>query len=266
MLQKLNEQNAFVSLSKECPSRNSIIIINDSDNEASERDAENASFSIIECSPTTLPSSSQRKLEMKESQKSAKKRKLSRTVVNLSSIQSSNIQLPRNSENIAPSQTEDDVIELWSSLKSSRPNKRKRSRYCYDETNERDNFVIDTRPNLKNLEYLKTDTEPVRKKPCHIFDKFTLSSNKSQKRRQYTNNEDLNLLQSNTQSCEEEAKPVISGEQNSPDLNHKLKRKYKLREIIVDGCNVGMAYDHFFLSILMTNFSKLILLNNYIKL
>lgn len=231
-LQKLDEQHAeqWFSSSRECPSRNSIIIINDSDNETSGKDREDASRSIIECSPTVLPSSSQRKSGKNESRKSPRlnKNRSSITLSNLSIIESSSMQSPCNGENIAPSETEDDVIELWSSLKNSRPNK-------YDETNEKVNFVIDTRPDLKNLEYLKTDTKPVRKrkKLCHNFDKVTLSSYKSRKKRNYADNADSNQ---SAQSCKEEAKTIVSGEQNSPDSSHKL------REIIVDGCNVGMAH------------------------
>lgn len=138
---------------------------------------------------------------------------------------------------LAPSEAEDDVIELWSSLKNSN----KKIRYCNDETNEKLNFVIDTKPDLKNLECLKTDTKtkPVRKrrKLCRNFDKLTSLSNKNRKN---TGN-DSNPSQSNPQSCEEETKTIVSGEQNSPDTNHKL------REIVVDGCNVGMAYDLFFI-------------------
>lgn len=146
---------------------------------------------------------------------------------------------------LAPSKTEDDVIELWSSLKNaSSPNKRrKNTRYYHDEPNEKVNFVVDVRPNLKNLELLKTDTEPVRKKRklCHNFDKVTLSSNKSRRKRQHANSADSNLSKSNARPHEEETKTIVSGAQNSRDSSHKL------REIIVDGCNVAMAYDLIFL-------------------
>lgn len=82
-----------------------------------------------------------------------------------------------------------------------------------------------------------------KRKLCQKFDKLT-SSNKKKKN---INNADSNLSQCNPQSCEKETKTIVSGEQNSPDSNHKL------REIVVDGCNVGMAYD-LFLSILITFF------------
>lgn len=144
---------------------------------------------------------------------------------------------------LAPSPKEDDVIELWSSLKNSTSDTYERSTtYCDDETNERVNFVIDTKPDLKNLEYLKMDTEPVQKrqKLRHNFDKVTLSPYKKRKKRQYDDNADSILSQSNAQSREKKAKTIVSGEQNTPDSSHKL------REIIVDGCNVGMAYDPFF--------------------
>lgn len=104
MLRKLDEHNALFSLSREYPSRNSIIIINDSDNETSEKDEENASLSIIECSPTTLPSSSQQKSEKKELRKSPRqKNRSSITLSNLSIKQSSSTQYPCNGENIGTS-------------------------------------------------------------------------------------------------------------------------------------------------------------------
>lgn len=155
------------------------------------------------------------------------------------------------------------MIELWSSLKNaSSPNKRRKStRYYHDEPNEKVNFVVDVRPNLKNLELLKTNTEPVRKKRklCHKFDKVTLSSNKSRRKKQHANSADSNLSESNARSREEETKTIVSGARNSRDSSNKLQEttlkettlkettQHKLREIIVDGCNVAMAYDLIFL-------------------
>lgn len=131
------------------------------------------------------------------------------------------------------------MIELWSSLKNSSNKHKKITRNYHDETNEKVNFVIDTKPDLKNLECLRTDSKLVRKKRklCQNFDKLT-SSNKNKKN---TDNADSNLSQCNPQSYKEEIKITVSGEQNSPNSNHKL------REIVVDGCNVGMAYDLFFI-------------------
>lgn len=232
LLRKLDKHNALFSLKRKYPSRNSVIILNDSDYETSKEDEPDASLSIVECSPTKLPSSSQQKTEKKESRKSPRQNnsRSSITLSNLSMKQSSSTQSPCNGENIAPSEAEDDVIELWSSLKNSN----KKIRYCNAETNEKLNFVIDTKPDMKNLEYLKTDTKPVRKrrKLCRNSDKLISLSNKNSKN---TSN-DSNSSQSNPQSCEEERKTIVSGETNSPDTNHTL------REIVVDGCNVGMAH------------------------
>lgn len=139
---------------------------------------------------------------------------------------------------LAPSETEDDVIELWSSLKKS-PNKKI---YYHNEINKTLNFVIDTKPDLKNLEYLMSDTKSVQKKR-KLCSKHRLTSSLNKKIKKANNNS--NLSNSNPQSCEEKTKTVVSSEQNSPDSNHKL------REIVVDGSNVAMAYD-LFLSILMT--------------
>ncbi|XP_050457499.1 endoribonuclease rege-1-like isoform X1 [Cataglyphis hispanica] len=240
MLQKFEEQNALFSLSKKRSSRNSVIIINDSDNESNGKE-EDPSLSIIECSPTTLPSSSQQKLEKKELRRSLRqnKNRSSITLSNLSIIESPSTQSLYNGENIAPSQKEDDVIELWSSLKNSTSNTCEKSTK-YDETNEKVKFVIDTKPNLEYLEYLKMNTEPVQKrqKRCHNSDKVTLPSYKNRKKRQYIDNTDSIFSQSNAQSCEKETKTIVSDEQNTLDSSHKL------REIIVDGCNVGMAHSH----------------------
>lgn len=97
----LDEHKALVSLSRGYPSRNSVIIINDSDNETSEKDEENASLNIIECSPPTLPSSLRQKSEKKESRKSLRqKNRSSITLSNLSNKQSSSTQFPCNGENI----------------------------------------------------------------------------------------------------------------------------------------------------------------------
>lgn len=106
MVQKLKGQNA-VSLSRESPSRNSIIVINDSDNETrdnetngKDKEEDASSLSIIECSPT-MPSSS-RKSKKKESQNSLRQNK-NRSLIslsNLSIIESSSTQSQCNGENI----------------------------------------------------------------------------------------------------------------------------------------------------------------------
>lgn len=167
------------------------------------------------------------------------------------------------------------MIELWSSLKSSSSSNnrmKEKTVYSHDESNEKVNFVIDTRPNLKNLELLKTDTEPVRKrrKLCRHFDELTVSRNKSRKKNNNVNSEDSNLSQSNTrsnaksnaQSCEDETNSLSLSDISETSDEISQASSHKLREIIVDGCNVAMAYDLifliflYFLYILMTNFPK----------
>lgn len=100
MLQKLDEQNALFSLRKRS-SRNSVIIINDSDNETNGKE-EDPSLSIIECSPTMLPSSSQQKSGKKELRRSLRqnRNRSSITLSNLSIIQSPSTQSLYNGENI----------------------------------------------------------------------------------------------------------------------------------------------------------------------
>lgn len=251
MLQKLKDRNV-ASLSK--TSRNSVIVINDSDSEITEENKEQevSSLSVIECSPTR-PSLSKPKSRKKELQNLCRHNK--RRSSNLSVRKSSSTRSSNNGENIAPSQTEDDVIELWSSLKhSSSPYNRKKekTKYSHDESNKEVNFVIDTRPNLKNLELLKIDTEPVRKrrKLCHHFDELTLLPNKSKKKNNNNNNtnsKDSNVSQSSTrsnaQSYKEEKNSLsLSDISDASDEISNQPSNHKLREIIVDGCNVAMAH------------------------
>ncbi|XP_029177946.1 uncharacterized protein LOC114945810 isoform X1 [Nylanderia fulva] len=243
MLRKLKEQSA-ISLRRKS-SRNSVIIINDS--ETSGEDEESASsLSVIECSPITPSLSWQQKSRTKELQNSVRQNR--EKLSNLFARKTSNAYSSTDGENIAPLQTEDDVIELWSSLKYSSSlnkgnnsrNKKKENTYSQNKSNKEVNFVIDTRPNLKNLELLKADTESAakRRKLCHNFNELTLSPNKSRKKHN-TNNKNSGCIRSSTRSnaqfCEEERSTIVSDEQSSRDSSHKL------REIIVDGCNVAMA-------------------------
>lgn len=252
MLRKLKERNV-ASLSRS--SRNSVIVINDSDSETigEDKEREASSLSVIECSPIT-PSSSLRNRESRKEELHYSLRQ-NRKRSHLSIRKSSNAHSSNNGENIAPSQTEEDVIELWSSLKSSSSSNnrmKEKTVYSHDESNEKVNFVIDTRPNLKNLELLKTDTEPVRKrrKLCRHFDELTVSRNKSRKKNNNVNSEDSNLSQSNTrsnaksnaQSCEDETNSLSLSDISETSDEISQASSHKLREIIVDGCNVAMAH------------------------
>ncbi|XP_014474104.1 PREDICTED: probable ribonuclease ZC3H12B isoform X2 [Dinoponera quadriceps] len=140
-----------------------------------------------------------------------------------------------NGENIAPSQTKDDIVELWSCLdKSSNKLNKEMPKECQvdqtnketpkecqvdqtnketpkecqvDQTKENNIYIIDKTPNWENLEYLRI-TNP---------------------------------------KCEEQEKEqqCFQTKYNKYQKNEKEEESHKkgeLREIIVDGCNVAMAH------------------------
>ncbi|KAG5310132.1 ZC12B ribonuclease, partial [Acromyrmex insinuator] len=224
-MRKLNKQNAADS-SKRIPSRNSVIVINDSDSERDDRN-EDASLSIVECSSIpTSPFQQNKKL------KTSTKKNTNKSSVSLDNDSSvlclTDMQENLNEESIAPSQTEDDVVELWSCLnslnvsKDKKNKKRKREknanknedvRHNFDETNEM--FVIDKTPNLKYLKFLRdTDTDT---------DTFEYIWKRKKKQDLFSN------------------KTTAKSFKNT-DENNGTNSKYKLREIIVDGCNVAMNH------------------------
>lgn len=147
------------------------------------------------------------------------------------------------------------MVELWSCLKnSSNGNKNQKNTICNRDTtdNETEMFVIDKRPNLKYLRFLKSDTDstPKRaKKQKNILlprDK-TVSieninqikcSNKNRRKRKYNDSLDSSLTELNAHHNKKKI--------NSNKKNSSTNSRPKLREIVVDGCNVAMAYDSFF--------------------
>ncbi|KAG5324681.1 ZC12B ribonuclease, partial [Acromyrmex heyeri] len=214
-MRKLKKQNAADS-SKRIPSRNSVIVINDSDSERDDRN-EDTSLSVVECSSiTTSPFQQNKKL------KTSTKKNMNKSSVSLDNDSSvlclTDMQESLNEESIAPSQTEDDVVELWSCLnslnvsKDKKNKKRKREknankneedvRHNFDETNEM--FVIDKTPNLKYLKFLR----------------------------------DTDIDIDTSEYFRKEAEEI----QKNTDENNGTNSKYKLREIIVDGCNVAMNH------------------------
>jgi len=159
-------------------------------------------------------------------------------------------------------------------------------RHYFDETNEM--FVIDTTPNLKYLKFLRdtnTDTSEYvwkRKRKQDVSSNKTIAksfvkpikrstlkcSDNSQRKRHCGNwnpsPTKLNIRYSNKLRREAEET------QKNTDENIGTNSKYKLREIIVDGCNVAMKYDTFFLIIyiidmLLMNFDKMQRLANCIQ-
>jgi len=147
------------------------------------------------------------------------------------------------------------VIELWSCLKkSSNTNKKKKKynpKYNLDETNT---IFIDKKPNLMYLKCLRTKhtqkmktKEDIYKTRLKAFIKpfvqGTLKcSDNNRRKKQCDNNLDSSLTKSEARRNNELQRKTkkINGSENN-----KTYSKHKLREIIVDGCNVAMAYDFF---------------------
>ncbi|XP_025159890.1 NEDD4-binding protein 1 isoform X2 [Harpegnathos saltator] len=201
--------------------RNSTIIINDSENESSDKEATNNS--VIECSPhiSRPPLQQSSSLKQKRQLNTLKPRTRSSVILldNDSSSASSDIQTSLekrniNGENIAPSQIEDDVVELWSCLdKSTKKNKIYKT--CKNNLKIEDTFIIDRKPDLTNLEDLEINTTPElvhKKRKIQIKDQSTKYTNK------YNNKKSKKKKKSNG------------------------KHKEALREIVIDGCNVAMAH------------------------
>lgn len=149
------------------------------------------------------------------------------------------------------------MVELWSRLKKSNVNRGKKNLKCNGNTM----FTIDKRPNLKYLRCLRTNAEYSKKRkrkqdlscdktalepikthyPTLESIKFvkqkTLKCSNSNETKRQRDNLDLNPRQSN--ACHSKKRFKL-------DEKSKINSAHKLREIVVDGCNVAMAYDSFF--------------------
>lgn len=154
------------------------------------------------------------------------------------------------------------MVELWSCLKDpSNANKNKKNaNKCKKNTNEgkekkntRCNpdetdamFVIDKRRNLKYLKYLKADTRSPQKKKMKLdlISDRTMVESSVRSIGQRT----LKRLDSGQRKkqCFNRNELQSGAKRTSLDENSKTNSKHKLREIIVDGCNVAMAYDSFY--------------------
>ncbi|XP_077254783.1 uncharacterized protein LOC143893377 [Temnothorax americanus] len=304
-VQKLKEQSATDSSSKDSSSRNNIIVINDSDSETSERDNDketndkdaDTSLSVIECvskqsklSPS--PKRRQRKLIIHTRRKKSRPSIIPLDTMgnDLSVLDSSVMQESLNEENIAPTQTEDDVVELWSCLEKPVKKMRVKRKSSCTRCKKDPLFMIDKRPNLKYLEYLKTNThtkkfaEKSRKKQDLFWDKTTSESfipltvkpsnvklntlkcsDSDQRKRRHDDILDPSPTKSNAQHSKKRIYLGENSRRHGDNLNssfakininayHNKRRIYweernsqtkstrKLREIIVDGCNVAMAH------------------------
>lgn len=253
-LQKLRAQHATRTSNRESSSQNSIIVISDSetvdghnDNETS-NDENDTSLSVIE-------GTSKLSLQEKRKSKTSVEQNTSRSSIipldNDSSVLclSDRRESLLNEENIAP--TEDDVVELWSCLKKSNVKKnRKCRRYNCGGTNAL--FTIDKKPNPRYLRCLRTSTKYVEKEKEDLsHDKITPElfksikrntskcSDSSNKKRPHKDNLDSYPTKSNIHHSK---KKVKSNTKNINRNNNQTNSTHKLREIIIDGCNVAMAY------------------------
>ncbi|XP_032674319.1 uncharacterized protein LOC116845587 isoform X3 [Odontomachus brunneus] len=227
--------------------RNSVIIINDSENELNEKDTADNSVCIIESSPNTRRTSLRSQSLLGQQTRQLKKTSNPRTrssVILLdddspstsSAIQKSSLEEKDiNGENIANLRAEDDVVEVWSCMGRSNINKEESKEYKDSQTGK-NAFTIDVKPDLKNLDYIKIDKSPVRKE-----------------RKKWRYHKDLPIKKLNThemrrkllhkgQKTYKQSSTYISKNQNKKSEKENSDRKHKLREIIIDGCNVAMAH------------------------
>ncbi|XP_071559567.1 uncharacterized protein [Temnothorax nylanderi] len=317
-VRKLKEQSATDSSSRDSSSQNNIIVINDSDSETAEEDNDNetndkdadTSLSVIECVSKPSPSPRKRKLIIHT------RRKRSRpSIIPLDTMgnDSSVMQESLNEENIAPTQMEDDVIELWSCLEKPVKKMRIKRKSSCARSKKDPLFVIDKTPNLKYLEYLKTNTKyaeksrkkqdlsrdkitsesfiPLTVKPSNVTLNTLKCSDSNQRKRRRDDILDSSPTKSNAHHSKKRIylgekgrrhgdnldssfaklnahnkKRIYLGEKSRRhddnldssfaklNVHHNKKRIYweernsqtkstrKLREIIVDGCNVAMAH------------------------
>jgi len=151
------------------------------------------------------------------------------------------------------------VIELWSCLKNSSNANNKNKKKYNPKYNFNDPIFIDKKPNLMYLKCLRTKhaqrharkmitKEDIYKTRLKAFIKpfvqRTLKcSDNNRRKNQYNNNLDSSPTKSEAHCSDELQRKTkkINGNENN-----KTCSKHKLREIIVDGCNVAMAYDFFF--------------------
>ncbi|XP_018400497.1 PREDICTED: probable ribonuclease ZC3H12C [Cyphomyrmex costatus] len=260
-IRKFIKQNAANS-SKRKSLRNSIIVINDSD---SERDDRIEDVSLIECSSGPA-SPFQQNEKLKTTEQNTNESSAIPSENDTSVLCLTDTQECLNEENIAPSQTEDDVIMIWSCLnslnekkdkkninkKKKNVNTNKKDASCNpDETNPM--FVIDTTPNLKYLKLLRDTHKQKRKVKRDISCNKTIvksffesikrntlkCSNNRQRKRHHDNN-------SNSTSKKLRYSDKLQREteetQKNLDNNSETNSKPRLREIVVDGCNVAMNH------------------------
>jgi len=160
------------------------------------------------------------------------------------------------------------VVELWAHVVKDGINKKGRSNECnHNAVNER-LFTIDTKPDMKNLEYLKINTTPIAKKQ-KISDSSHISispfseaitrmklkySKKSQRKKrnegQYNNNAYSNFTCLDAQCSKNKSKNIRLAEVDNK-FESISNSKHKLREIIVDGCNVAKMYSILFFIVIL---------------
>jgi len=164
---------------------------------------------------------------------------------------------------LALSCEEDDVIELWAHVVKDGINKKRRSnkRNC-NVVNKASKFTIDTESDMKNLEYLKINKAPASKKKkiddnsyinisplnkaiTRMRLEYSKKSQRKKRNERHNNNMYSNFTCLGTQYSKKKSKNIRLGELDKK-IESASNSKHKLREIIVDGCNVAKMYSILF--------------------
>lgn len=145
------------------------------------------------------------------------------------------------------------MIELWSCLNKSNEMKtsKKQAKHNHRASTM---FRIDKKPNLRYLRLLRTNTDDAEKRKkkqylshhkatsesfIKLEEQKTSKCSDNQRKRKCDDNLDLNSAESSA--------PCSKKQNNLDKTNNQRNSTHKLREIVVDGCNVAMAYESIFL-------------------
>ncbi|TGZ38300.1 putative ribonuclease ZC3H12B [Temnothorax longispinosus] len=255
-VEKLKEQSATDSSSRDSSSQNNIIVINDSetsegdnDNETNDKDAD-TSLSVIECvsKPSPSPKRRQRKLIIHTRRKKSRPSIIPLdTMGNDSSVLDlSVLQASLNEENIdkTPNLKYLEYLKTNTHTKKYTEKSRKKQDLSWDKTTSESFIPLTVKPSNVKLDTLKCSNSNKRKRRHDdILDPSPTKSNAHHsKKRIYLGEKSWrhgdNLDSSFAKMNAHQNKRRIYWEER----NSQTKSTRKLREIIVDGCNVAMAH------------------------
>lgn len=139
-------------------------------------------------------------------------------------------------------------MELWSCVDRP-PDKKKEMIKDYNDNQTKVNsFTIDKKKDMKNVDYLKLDVSPVRKK-LKVWRYYEKDSSFKKLNTHVTQN--LRCKKQKTETYNQSN--ITLRRDNITKLKERTKwnnKQYKLREIVVDGCNVAMSYVSIFISLI----------------